>query len=99
MSNPFLLGIAAAGIVCSSVATYYISLLRNSFVGLRRLERPWLVLECGVAFLVVAALTIPLLGISTTIDVIQIAAVVFAAFFILTAMAMMKRAWTIGEGD
>jgi len=102
MNSPFLLGIAAVGVAFSAVAIYYITVLKNGFAALRRLERPWLVLECGVASLIVAALTVLWPGVSTSVDVlhlVQIVAVVVAAFFILTAMVMMKQAWTIREGD
>jgi len=101
MNSSFLLGIAAVGLVFSAVAIYYITVLKNVFAGLRRLERPWLVLEFGVASLIVAALTVPW-PVSTSVDLlhlVQIVAVVVAAFFVLTAMVMMKQAWTIREGD
>jgi hypothetical protein len=92
---------AAVGLVFSGVAIYYITVLKSGFAGLRRLKRPWLVLEFGVASLIVAALSVPW-PVSTSVDVlhlVQIVAVVVAAFFILTAMVMMKQAWTIREGD
>ena len=101
MNSSFLLGIAAVGLVFSAVAIYYITVLKNVFAGLRRLERPWLVLEFGVASLIVAALTVPW-PVSTSVGLlhlVQIVAVVVAAFFVLTAMVMMKQAWTIREGD
>jgi hypothetical protein len=100
MNSPFLLGIITFAF--STVAIYYITVLKRGFAGLRRLERPWLVLECGVASLIVAALTVLWSGVSTSIDflhLVQIVALVLAAFFILTAMAMMKQAWTIRESD
>ena len=99
MSSPFLLGIAAVGIIFSGIAVYYITVLKNGFEGLGRLERPWVILGCGVGSLVVAALTVPWAGASTIVGVVELVAVVVAAFFILTAMVMMKQAWTIGEGD
>jgi hypothetical protein len=102
MNSPFLLGIAAVIVAFSAVAIYYITVLKNGFAGLRRLERPWLVLECGVASLIAAALTVPWPGVSISVDLLhlgQIVAVVAAAFLILTAMVMMKQAWTIREDD
>ena len=101
MSSLFLLGMAALGLAFSAVAIYYITVLKNGFAGLQRLQRPWLLLDCGVASLIVAALTVPWPGVSTTVVVhlVQIVAVVVAAFFVLTAMVLMKRAWTIREGD
>jgi len=102
MSSPLLLGIAALCVVFSAVAIYYITALKNGFAGLRRLERPWVALECGVAALIVGTLTIPWLGTSPSLGIlhlVQIVAVVVAAFFILAAMVMVKQAWTIGEGD
>ena len=102
MSSPFLLDIAIVGVAFSAVAIYYITGLKRGFAGLRRLERPWLVLECGVATLIVAALTVSWPGVTTSIGLlhlVQIVAVVLAAFLILTAMVLMKQAWTIKEGD
>jgi hypothetical protein len=102
MNSPLLLAVAAFGLVCSAIAAYYIIRVKGAFADLPRLERPWLLLELGVASLFIAALTIPMgeLSQSTAIfDLIQIAAVVLAAFFILTAMVTMKQAWTIKEGD
>jgi hypothetical protein len=102
MSSPLLLGVAAMCVVFLAVAIYYITALKNGFGGLRRLERPWVALECGAAALIVGALTVPWVDTSTSIGIlhlVQIAAVVVAAFFILAAMVMMKQAWTIGEGD
>ena len=102
MSSPFLLGIAGVGVAFSAVAIYYIAGLKKGFAGLRRLERPWLVLGCGTTWLIVAALTVPLPVAATSIGLlhlVQIVAVVLATFFILTAMVLMKQAWTIKEGD
>ena len=102
MSSPFLLGIAGLCVAFSAVAIFYIARLKNGFAGLRRLERPWLVLEWGVASLIVAALTVPWPGVTTSfglLHLVQIVGVVLAAFFILTAMVLMKQAWTIGEDD
>lgn len=102
MNSPLLLGIAAIALVCSAIATYYITRVKSAFADLPRLERPWLLLGLGVAFLFIAALTIPVdeLSQSTAIsDLIQTTAVVLAAFFILTAMVTMKQAWTIRKSD
>jgi uncharacterized membrane protein YkgB len=102
MYSSFLFTIVAIGIVCSVVAIYYITGLKKSFAGVTRLERPWLLLQCGVLSLIVAALTIPWVILSTSVSLlrlVQIIAVVVAGFFVLTAMAMMKQAWTIKEGD
>ena len=102
MSSSLLFGIAAIGLVCSSIAIYYITRVKNAFAALPRLERPWLLLELGVACLIVAALTIPVGGLlspSGFLHLLQTVAVVSAAFFILTAMVTMKQAWTIKETD
>jgi hypothetical protein len=102
MNNPALLIIAAFGLICSAIAIYHIIRVKRTFAGLARLERPWLLLELGVVSLFIAALTIPIGELSQLIalfDLIQIAAVISAAFFILTAMVTMKQAWTIREGD
>ena len=102
MNSSLLFGIAAFVLACSAIATYYIIRVKNSFAALPRLERPWLLLELGVASLFIAALTIPIGELSRSIAIshlIQIAAVVSATFFILTAMVTMKQAWTIRESD
>lgn len=99
MSSLVVLGISVAGVVFSVVAIYYIARLKNGFASLQRLERPWLALECGVASLIIAVITVPWLDASASLDLLQTLAVVLAAFFILTAMVLMKQAWTIGEGD
>jgi protein-S-isoprenylcysteine O-methyltransferase Ste14 len=81
---------------------YYIIRVRASFAALPRLETPWLVLAFGVATLFVAALMVPLSELSPSFGysrLIQVLAAVLAAFFVLTAMVTMKRAWTIAEGD
>ena len=102
MNSSLLFGIAASGLLCSMIAIYYITRVKNSFAALPRLERPWLLLELGVASLIVAALTIPTNGLSLPVGIvhlIQTVAVVSAAFFILTAMVTMKKAWTIKETE
>lgn len=81
---------------------HYILRVRASFAALPRLETPWLVLAFGVAALFVAGLSIPLSELSPSFRysrLIQVLAAVLAAFFMLTAMVTMKRAWTITEGD
>jgi len=102
MNSSLLVGMAGIGILCSIIAIYYITRIKSSFAALPRLERPWLLLELGVASLFVAALTIPieefLIQISL-VHFVQSASVVSAAFFILTAMVTMKQAWTIKETD
>jgi hypothetical protein len=102
MNSPLLFAIATIGLVCSAVAIYYIIRVKNTFAALPRLERPWLLLGLGVASLFVAASTIPIGELSLSVEflhLIQIVAVVLAAFFILTAMVTMKQAWTITESD
>jgi hypothetical protein len=102
MNSPFLFGVAVLGLACCIIAIYYIIRVKSGFAALPRLERPWLLLELGVASLIVGALTVPWPGFSTSIAVlhlVQIVAVVMAAFFMLTAMVMMKQAWTIKEGE
>jgi len=102
LNSAFLFGIAAAGLFFSAVAIYYINVLKNTFRGLRRLERPWSLLELGVISLVAAALTFSVSGISNStgiLHLVQVVAVVASAFFILAAMVTMKQAWTIKETD
>jgi hypothetical protein len=102
MNNPYLLIPAAFGLICSAVAMYYMVRVRASYAALPRLERPWLVLAFGVAALFVADLMIPLGEFSPSFGYsrfIQLAAAILAAFFVLSAMVTMKKAWTIGESD
>ena len=101
MIDPFLLGVATLGFVCSLVAIYFVIRVKNAFSALPRLERPWILLGLGLASLLVAVLMVPL-QLSPSFEfthLIQLVAVVSAAFFILTAMVTMKQAWTIGEDD
>jgi hypothetical protein len=102
MNSPLLFVIAAGGLACCVIAIFQIMRVKKGFAALPRLERPWVLLELGVASLTVAALTIPIPELSPSIGIlhlIQTAAVVLSAFFILTAMVTMKQAWTIKEGE
>jgi hypothetical protein len=102
MNSSLLVGLAAISLACSTIAIYYTIRVKNGFAALPRLERPWLLLGLGVASLFAAASTIPISELSLSagiLHLIQIAAVVSAAFFILTAMVTMKQAWTIKESD
>lgn len=102
MNNPLLLSVAVVGLVCAAIAIYHIIRVKNSFAALPRLERPWLLLELGVASLLLAALMIPLSELTPSFGfshLLRIVAAVSAAFFILTAMVTMKQAWTIREND
>ena len=101
MIDSFLLISAAMGIVSSFIALYFVVRVKQAFSALPRLERPWILLGLGVLSLLVAALTVPLNEFSSPLAsyFIQVVAAVFAAFFILAAMATMKHAWTIEEGE
>jgi protein-S-isoprenylcysteine O-methyltransferase Ste14 len=102
MTDPVLLGIATVCFVCSLIAINLVIRVKNTFSALPRLERPWVLLALGVASVLVAALTVLFPEVYPSFEftrLIQIVAAVSAAFFILTAMVTMKRAWTIGEGD
>jgi hypothetical protein len=102
MTDPVLLGIAIVGFVCSLIAINHVIRVKNAFSALPRLERPWALLELGIASLLVAALTVPFTEVYPSFEftrLIQIVAAVLAAFFILAAMVTMKQAWTIGEGE
>lgn len=85
------------------LALVYIFRIKNAFASIPRLERPWIVLEGGVALLFLGVFLIAvkdLLGLSIAyLDELVDALIAISALFILAAMFMMKRAWTVGEGE
>lgn len=85
------------------VAIFYIFRIKNTFSSIPRLEKPWIVLEGGVALLFLGVLMIAfkdLLGITFVyFEELDDSLIAVSAFFILAAMIMMKRAWTVSEGE
>jgi len=73
--------------------------MRNTFASLPRLEKPWIVLEGGVTLLFLGLLLLGIrnvIGSSTAhLEEFYNGIILVSAVFILVAMVMMKRAWTI----
>lgn len=102
-TNFFLTGIISLGLVLPAAAVYYITRVRSLFADVPRLERPWLLLLGGVSSLFIALLLLMIknaLVISMpSVDAIQYLFVVLTGAFILAAMVLMKRVWTIPSGE
>jgi hypothetical protein len=73
--------------------------MRNTFASLPRLEKPWIVLEGGVTLLFLGLFLLGIrnaLGSSTEhLEEFYNGIILVSAVFILVAMVMMKRAWTV----
>jgi hypothetical protein len=99
----FLTGIAIIGLVLPLGAIYYISRVKSLFASVPRLERPWFLLMGGVASLFVALLLLVVRNASLisapSLDMVQYLFVVLTGAFILAAMVLMKRVWTIPSGE
>jgi hypothetical protein len=88
------------------LAFVYIFKVRNTFASIPRLEKPWIVLEGGVALLFIGVLLNAIRD-AMSIGGIQPgfsgefaeAIITVSAIFILAAMVMMKRAWTVTERE
>jgi hypothetical protein len=96
------LGIFALGFVFPAAAIYYISRVKRLFASVPMLDRPWILLGAGVGSLLVSLLLESLsdfAGISaSTSDSLFTAILAICAFFVMSAMVLMKRAM-IGEPD
>ncbi len=99
----FLAGLAVLSLILPAGAIYYITRVKSLFASVPRLERPWLLLEAGVASLFIALLLVSVrntVGFSSqSLDTIQYLVVVLTGAFILAAMVLMKRVWTIPSGE
>ncbi len=99
----FLAGLAVLGLILPAGAIYYITRVKSLFASIPRLERPWILLQAGVVSLFIALLLVGLrntVGVSTpSLDTIQYLVVVVTGAFILAAMVLMKRVWTIPSGE
>lgn len=92
-----------AAVVLFIAVIVYIFRIKNAFSSLPRLEKPWLVLEGGVALLFLGVVIIAMK------DVMEISLgyledfddgiIAFSAIVILASMIMMKRAWTVTERE
>lgn len=102
-TNGFLLGIISLGLFLPAAAVYYISKVRSLFAAVPRLERPWFLLLGGVASLFIVLLLLMIRNVLVisipSVDMIQYLFVVLTGAFILAAMVLMKRVWTIPSGE
>lgn len=98
-----LTGIIIIGLVFPLGAVYYISRVRSLFAAVPRLERPWFLLLGGVASLFIALLLLMIRNVLAipiqSVDMVQYLFVVLTGAFILAAMVLMKRVWTIPSGE
>jgi len=96
------LGIFGLGFVFPAAAIYYISRVKRLFASVPMLGRPWILLGAGVGSLLVSLLLESLrdvVGISaSTADYLFTAILAICAFFVMSAMVLMKRVM-IGEPD
>ncbi len=85
------------------VAIYYVGKVKNTFSSIPRLEKPWTVLVVGVILFFVGVLLISVsdvLGINFGyFEDMNDAVLAVAGVFILVAMYMMKKAWTVNESE
>jgi hypothetical protein len=99
ITNVFLLGIVFLGLALPAASTYYIFRVKSLFAAVPRLERPWFLLLGGVASLFMALLLLVVRNAFTVstpyVDLAQYLFVVLTGGFILAAMVLMKRVWTI----
>jgi hypothetical protein len=103
LTGGFITGIVALGLIFPAAALYYISRVKSLFENVPRLERPWLLLQVGVvslflAFLLAAVKNFFAIQVNS-LDTIQYVVVVLTGAFILAAMVLMKRVWTITPGE
>jgi hypothetical protein len=103
VTGGFLAGLLSLGLILPAVAVYYISKVRSLFAAVPRLERPWFLLLGGVACLFIALLLLMIryvVAVSIpSVDMVQYLFVVLTGAFILAAMVLMKRVWTIPSGE
>lgn len=99
----FLAGILSLGLFLPAAAVYYITKVRSLFAAVPRLERPWFLLLGGVACLFIALLLLVIKSVLVisipSVDAVQYLFVVLTGAFILAAMVLMKRVWTIPSGE
>lgn len=92
-----------AAVVVFILVIVYILKIKNTFASIPRLEKPWIVLEGGVGLLFLGVLMIAIkdvMGISFGyFDELDDGIIAVSAVFILVAMVMMKRAWTVSARE
>jgi len=102
-TSGFLLGLISLALVLPAGAIYYVSRVKSLFAAIPRLERPWLLLEVGLASLFFGLALIlfrDLIGLSPPIwDVLNSTIFIVSTAIFLVAMVMMKRAWTIPSSE
>jgi hypothetical protein len=85
------------------LAIIYVFMMRNTFASIPRLEKPWIVLEGGVTLLFLGVLLIfvrDAIGVSFShLEEFGDGVIAVSAVFILIAMVLMKRAWTVREHE
>ena len=93
--------IILGAVVLFVLVIWYVFKVKNTFAHIPRLEKPWIVLEGGVALLFLGIVLIAIkdvmgvsFGLFEDVDDTIIAA---SALFIFAAMVLMKRAWTVNE--
>lgn len=91
----FAVGIVALGLVFPGVAVYYISRVKRLFATVPRIDKPWMLLGAGVGALFISALLVILrdvAGMSTSVvDPLFDVILAVCAFFVMSAMILMKR--------
>jgi hypothetical protein len=96
------LGVFSLGFVFPAAAIYYISRVKRLFASVPMLGRPWILLGAGVGSLLVSLLLESLrdvAGISaSTAGLLFTGILAICAFFVMSAMVLMKRVM-IGEPD
>lgn len=98
----FIATLVVLALVIPGISIYYVSSVRRLFANLPRLERPWLLLASGIGMLSLALLSIAFweLGVLPRFwDTIHSMLLVASTLFLLAAMVLMKRAWTISEAE
>ena len=102
-ASGFFLGIISLGLFLPAAAIYYVSRVKSLFAAIPRLERPWLLLEVGLASLFFGlALTLfrDMFGLSPAIwDGLNTTIFILSTAIFLVAMVLMKRAWTIPSSE
>jgi hypothetical protein len=91
----FAFGIVALGLVFPGVAVYYISRVKRLFATVPRLDKPWMLLGAGVGALFISVLLVALRDVAgmsaSVVDPIFDAILAACAFFLMSAMILMKR--------
>jgi hypothetical protein len=102
MAGGLAFGVFFLGLIFPAAAIYYISRVKRLFASVPMLGRPWILLGAGVGSLLVSLLLESLrdvAGISaSTADSVFTGILAICAFFVMSAMVLMKRVM-IGEPD